>query len=162
MKLVAAAVQMSSGSDKDQNVALAERLIREAAAREAALVVLPEVFNWRGGRAEQEAAAEELGGSTLGAMAWLARELRLFIVAGSITERIPGQSKAYNTSVLLDRDGGVAGVYRKIHLFDIELTGRVSARESDVKVGGSEVVCVPTPVANIGLSVCYDLRFPEL
>src|ERR1700729_1843649 len=118
MKVLAAAVQMSSGPDKARNLALAARLIRQAAAREAAIVVLPEVFNWRGRRAEQEAAAEDLDGSTLSAMARLARELRLFLVAGSITERIPGQAKAYNTSVLLGPDGAIAGVYRKIHLFD--------------------------------------------
>src|SRR5580700_9686562 len=101
MNVLAAAVQMRSGPDKERNLALAERLIREAAAREAAIVVLPEVFNWRGRRVEQAAAAEDLGGDTLSAMARLARELRLFLEAGSITERIPGQTKAYNTSVLL-------------------------------------------------------------
>ncbi|HEV3109735.1 MAG TPA: carbon-nitrogen hydrolase family protein [Candidatus Binataceae bacterium] len=162
MNVLAAAVQMRSGPDKERNLALAERLIREAAAREAAIVVLPEVFNWRGRRVEQAAAAEDLGGDTLSAMARLARELRLFLVAGSITERIPGQTKAYNTSVLLGPDGGVMGVYRKIHLFDVELTGKVSARESDAKVAGGEVICVPAEAATIGLSVCYDLRFPEL
>jgi predicted amidohydrolase len=162
MNLLAAAIQMSSGPDKEGNLALAERLIREAAARQATVVVLPEVFNWRGRRSEQEAAAEDLDGFTLGAMGRLARELRLFLVAGSITERIPGQSKAYNTSVLLGPDGAILGAYRKIHLFDVELTGRVSTRESDVKVSGGEVVCVPTMAANFGLSVCYDLRFPEL
>ncbi len=162
MKVLAAAVQMSSGPDKERNLALAERLIRQAAARGATIVVLPEVFNWRGRRTEQEAAAEDLNGVTLRAMARLARELGLFLVAGSITERIAGQTKAYNTSVLLDPDGAILGIYRKIHLFDIELSGRVSARESDAKMAGSEVTCVAAPPASFGLSVCYDLRFPEL
>jgi deaminated glutathione amidase len=162
MPLRAAAVQMSSGPDKDRNLAIAERLIREAAAREADLAVLPEVFNWRGRRAEQAEAAEDLEGPSLRRMAQLARELRLLLVAGSITERIPGEAKAYNTSVVLGPDGAMLGVYRKIHLFDVELKGRVSARESDAKMAGSEVVCVPTPSATFGLSVCYDLRFPEL
>jgi predicted amidohydrolase len=162
MNAVAAAVQMSSGPDKERNLATAERLIRLAAARQARIVVLPEVFNWRGRRADQAAAAEDLDGITLGAMARLARELRLFLVAGSITEHIQGQPRAYNTSVLLGPEGKTLGVYRKIHLFDVELTGRVSTRESEVKVPGSEVVCVPTRTASFGLSVCYDLRFPEL
>jgi len=162
MKVLAAAVQMSSGPDKERNVALAERLVRDAAARRASIVVLPEVFNWRGRRADQAAAAEDLDGTTLSAMARLARELRIFLVAGSITERIPGQTKAYNTSVLLSPQGELLGAYRKIHLFDIELTGRVSTRESDAKVAGTEVLCVPTQAAIFGLSVCYDLRFPEL
>ncbi|HKD68126.1 MAG TPA: carbon-nitrogen hydrolase family protein [Candidatus Binataceae bacterium] len=162
MNLVAAAVQMSSGPDKERNLALAERLIREAAARRATVVVLPEVFNWRGRRNEQQAAAEDLDGITISAMARLARELRIFLVAGSITERIPGQTKAYNTSVLIGPDAFVMAVYRKIHLFDVEITGRVQTRESDAKVSGTEVVCVPTSAAIFGLSVCYDLRFPEL
>src|SRR5690349_9697723 len=137
MNVIAAAVQMSSGPDKERNLACAERLVREAAAREATIVVLPEVFNWRGRRAEQEAAAEDLSGNTLTAMARLAREMRLLLIAGSITERIPGQSKAYNTSVLLGPDGDILGVYRKIHLFDVEIGGKVSARESDAKAPGA-------------------------
>jgi deaminated glutathione amidase len=162
MKLVTAAVQMSAGPDKERNLALAERLIREAAAREATVVVLPEVFNWRGRRTGQEAAAEDINGPTLAAMAQLACELRLYLVAGSITERIPGQAKAYNTSVLIGPDGAVLAVYRKIHLFDVEISGRVSARESDAKMAGGEIVSAATDAATFGLSVCYDLRFPEL
>jgi predicted amidohydrolase len=162
MTLLAAAVQMASGSDKERNLACAEHLVRQAAERGATVVVLPEVFNWRGRKAEQERAAEDLGGRTLQRMAQLARELELFVVAGSITERIPGEAKAYNTSVLLGPDGAMLGCYRKIHLFDIEIPGKVSARESDVKVAGGEVTCVPTAAGTIGLSVCYDLRFPEL
>lgn len=160
--MLAAAVQMSSGPDKERNLDQAERLIREGATRGADLVVLPEVFNWRGRKPEQAHAAEDLGGPSLSRMALLARELRLYLVAGSITERIPGDTKAYNTSVLLGPDGAMLGFYRKIHLFDVELTGRVVTRESDTKVAGREVTCVQTPVATFGLSVCYDLRFPEL
>jgi predicted amidohydrolase len=162
MTIVAAALQMASGPDKERNLECAEQLIRQAAERGAALAVLPEVFNWRGRKAEQERAAEDLDGPTLTRIGRLARELKLFVVAGSITERIPGDAKAYNTSVLLGPDGAALARYRKIHLFDIEIPGKVSARESDVKVAGGEVACVPTAVGTIGLSVCYDLRFPEL
>lgn len=162
MTIVAAAVQMTSGSDKERNLECAEHLVRQAAERGATLVVLPEVFNWRGRKAAQAQAAEDLGGLTLSRMAQLARELELFLVAGSITERIAGDAKAYNTSVLLGPDGAMLGCYRKIHLFDVEIPGKVSARESDVKVAGSEITCVPTAVGTVGLSVCYDLRFPEL
>src|SRR5579859_7121865 len=101
MTLLAAAVQMTSGSDKERNLECAEHLVRQAAERGATLVVLPEVFNWRGRKAAQIQAAEDLAGTTLSRMAQLARELELFLVAGSITERIPGDAKAYNTSVLL-------------------------------------------------------------
>lgn len=162
MKLIAAAVQMSSGPDKGRNLETAQRLIGAAAGQGAGLIVLPEVFNWRGRRSEQAAAAEDLDGPTLSAIARLARELGVFLVAGSITERVPGQSKAYNTSVLLGPQGDVLGAYRKIHLFDIELTGKVSTRESDAKLAGSDAVCVTAGPAIFGLSVCYDLRFPEL
>lgn len=160
--MLAAAVQMSSGPDKQRNLDQAERLIREAAARGAEIVVLPEVFNWRGRKPEQAEAAEDISGPSLSLMAGLASELRLYLVAGSITEQIAGDTKAYNTSVLFGPDGAMFGLYRKIHLFDVELTGKVVTRESDTKVPGSEITSIKTPVATFGLSVCYDLRFPEL
>jgi deaminated glutathione amidase len=162
MTYLAAAVQMNAGADKAANLERAERLIRVGAARGANLVALPEVFNWRGKRAEQAAAAETLDGETLTLMSRLARELRIHLVAGSITERIDDSERCYNTSVLLGPDGGRIAVYRKIHLFDVDLPGRVTVRESDTKLAGTELVCVETSLGAIGLSICYDLRFPEL
>jgi deaminated glutathione amidase len=162
MTYLAAAIQMAAGSDKAANLERAERLIRLAAARGANLVGLPETFNWRGKRSEEAAAAEPLEGESLAAISRLARELSLHIVAGSITEHAPGESKRYNTSVLIGPDGTRLAVYRKIHLFDIDLPGRVTVKESDVKLAGGEVVSARTPRGTIGLSVCYDLRFPEL
>ena len=162
MTYLAAAIQMTAGNDKAANLERAERLVRVGAARGANLVALPEVFNWRGKRAEQAAAAETLDGESLGMMARLARELRIHIVAGSITERAEDTSRSYNTSVLIGPDGGRLAVYRKIHLFDVDLPGRVTVRESDSKIAGADVVCAETPVGAIGLSICYDLRFPEL
>lgn len=162
MTHLAAAIQMSSGPDKAANLEKAEQLIRLAAARGARLVALPEVFNWRGRRAEEAAAAEPLNGVTLTLMAALARELEIHLVAGSITEAVPGQEKRYNTSVLIDPNGRQLAAYRKIHLFDVDLPGRVTIKESDAKIAGAEVVSAPTPLGKIGLSVCYDLRFPEL
>ena len=162
MTYLAAAIQMTAGNDKRANLERAERLVRVGAARGANLVALPEVFNWRGKRAEQAAAAETLDGESLSLMSRLARELRIHIVAGSITERGEDSSRSYNTSVLLGPDGGRLAVYRKIHLFDVDLPGRVTVRESDSKIAGADVVCAETPVGAIGLSICYDLRFPEL
>jgi predicted amidohydrolase len=162
MTYLAAAIQMTAGSDKLANLERAERLVRVGAARGANLVALPEVFNWRGKRLEQAAAAETLDGESLSLMSRLARELRIHIVAGSITERADDSSRSYNTSVLLGPDGGRIAVYRKIHLFDVDLPGRVTVRESDSKLGGADVVCAETPLGAIGLSICYDLRFPEL
>jgi len=162
MTHLVAAIQMTSGSDKAANLEKAEHLIRLAAARGARLVGLPEVFNWRGKRVEEAAAAESLEGATLTLMAGLARELEIHLVAGSITEDAPGQPKRYNTSVLFGPDGRRLAVYRKIHLFDVDLPGRVTIKESDAKLAGTEVASAPTAFATIGLSVCYDLRFPEL
>jgi predicted amidohydrolase len=162
MTYLAAAIQMTAGNDKRANLERAERLVRVGAARGANLVALPEVFNWRGKRAEQAAAAETLDGESLSLMSRLARELRIHIVAGSITERGEDNSRSYNTSVLLGPDGARIAVYRKIHLFDVDLPARVTVRESDSKIAGADVVCAETPVGAIGLSICYDLRFPEL
>ncbi len=159
---LAAAIQMAAGPDKRANLERAERLIRLASARGADLAALPEVFNWRGKRAEEPAAAEDLDGVSLTLMARLARELRIHLIAGSIAEQAPGQIKTWNTSVLFGRDGSRLAVYRKIHLFDVDLPGRVTIRESDAKLSGSEVVSVDTQLGRIGMSICYDIRFPEL
>jgi len=162
MTYLAAAIQMAASSDKAANLERAERLVRLAAARGANFVALPEMFNWRGKRSEEIANAEHLEGDTLARMARLARELGVHLVAGSITERAPGQAKNYNTSVLLGPGGERIAIYRKIHLFDVDLPGRVTVRESEVKLSGAEVVSAPTPIGAVGLTICYDIRFPEL
>src|SRR5579871_2598119 len=105
MSHLAAAIQMSADSDKATNLERAERLIRVAAARGATLIALPETFNWRGKRGAEASAAETIEGESVTLMARLARELKIHIVAGSITERIPGHEKTYNTSVMLGPDG---------------------------------------------------------
>ena len=153
MTYLVAAIQMSTGSDKAANLAKAEHLIRLAAARGARLIALPEVFNWRGKRPEEPAAAEALEGPTLTLMGALARDLEIHLLAGSITEHAPGETRRYNTSVLLGPDGAQLGVYRKIHLFDVDLPGRVTIKESDAKIPGAEVVTVATTLGAIGMSV---------
>jgi deaminated glutathione amidase len=162
MSYLAAAIQMSAGSDKPANLECAERLIRAAAAHGATLIALPETFNWRGKRGAEASAAESLAGESVSLMANLAAELKVHIVAGSITEHIDGQEKTWNTSVMLGPDGARMGVYRKIHLFDIDLPGRVTVKESASRLAGTEVVCVATSLGAVGMSICYDLRFPEL
>jgi predicted amidohydrolase len=162
MTYLAAAIQMSAGPDKAANLDCAERLVRLAAARGANLVALPEVFNWRGKRPEERAASETLEGESIARMSALARELGIHLVAGSVTELADGQPRNYNTSVLLGPDGSRLAVYRKIHLFDVDLPGRVTIRESDAKIPGAEVVCAATAIGKVGLTVCYDIRFPEL
>jgi predicted amidohydrolase len=161
-RYAAAAVQMSTGTDGAANLGRASALVREAAARGARLIVLPEVFSWRGPRADEPARAEPVPGPTTAALAALARELGVHLCAGSILESIPGERRAYNTSCLLGPRGELLASYRKIHLFDVDLPGRVSVRESETRQPGGEVVVVPTELGRIGLSICYDLRFPEL
>jgi len=162
MTYLVAAVQMSSAADKAANLAKAEHLVRLAATRGARLVALPEVFNWRGKRSDEAAAAESLEGETLSLMSRLARELDVHLLAGSITEHVPGEKRRYNTSVLFGPNGAQLAAYRKIHLFDIDLPGRVTIKESDAKMPGAEVITAATALGTIGLSICYDLRFPEL
>ena len=159
---LAACVQMRCGVDKQRNLARAAELIATAAQRGARLVVLPEMFFWRGPPDEQPAAAEPLDGPTLTAMSRLAREHRLVLVAGSILERSTDAGLPFNTSAVFDEDGTLRAAYRKIHLFDVEIPGAVSVRESERIGAGSHPVCVDTSLGRIGLSICYDLRFPEL
>ena len=158
---MAAAVQMSSGSDRAANLARAAALVRTAAARGARLVVLPEVFCWRGRRAEEGAHAESIPGPTTETMANVARECTIYLCMGSMLEE-SSEGRSYNTSCLFDPSGRLIGRYRKIHLFDVQLPGRVSVCESESRAPGAEVVTVPTELGTLGLSICYDLRFPEL
>lgn len=162
MNYLAAAIQMRSGSDKAANLATAERLVRLAATRGAQLAALPEAFNWRGSHPEEGSNAERLDGETLARMARLARELGIHLLAGSITERSEDDSRNYNTSVMLGPDGQRLAVYRKIHLFDVDLAGGPTVRESERKLAGTEIAVARTALGLVGLSICYDLRFPEL
>jgi predicted amidohydrolase len=158
----AALVQMAAGPDKEANLERADRLVRAAAAGGAALVVLPEVFSWRGPRQDEAAAAEPVPGPTTELCSRLARELELYLVGGSILEQGGAQGKAYNTSCLFAPDGRLVACYRKIHLFDVDLPGAVQVRESDTRAHGATPVAVDTALGTFGLSICYDLRFPEL
>jgi predicted amidohydrolase len=153
---------MTSGPRRADNLQTAERWIRKAAAEGAKLVALPENFSWMGPQAEREKAAENLDGPTLERMAALAKELRVAVLAGSFLERGAPGGRFYNTSVLLDENGQHAGVYRKIHLFDVEIGDGASYRESAAVAPGTEVVVARVFGVTVGLSICYDLRFPEL
>ncbi|MDQ3644471.1 MAG: carbon-nitrogen hydrolase family protein [Actinomycetota bacterium] len=157
----AAAVQLNSNEDTDRNLATAERLTRGAAADGAELVVLPEKFNVLGTHGHYEAGAESLEGRTVGWARELARELGIDLVAGSIVERRDGHDKLANTSVHVGPDGALRGVYRKIHMFDVTVEGK-EYRESTSQAAGDEIVTSEAENARLGLTVCYDLRFPEL
>jgi predicted amidohydrolase len=158
--LRAAVVQLNSISDKGRNLETAERLVRAAAADGANLVALPEKWNLLAGGEELVAGAEPLDGPSLNAARGWARELGIDLLAGSVSEQGPA-GKAFNTSVLIGRDGEDLAVYRKIHMFDVD-AGGVSYRESEHEEPGEEIVTAEVGGAVLGLSVCYDLRFPEL
>ncbi len=157
----AAVVQLNSTGDKARNLASAERLVRAAAADGAELVALPEKWNLLAAGEEMAAGAEPLDGQSLAAARSWAHELGIHLLAGSIAERGEGGAKAFNTSVLIGPDGGDLAVYRKIHMFDVE-AGGVVYRESEHEQPGEEIVSAPVDGVELGLTVCYDLRFPEL
>jgi predicted amidohydrolase len=159
-RLRVACVQMSSRADKAANLERADALVARAAATGADVVVLPEKWNLIGNAEALHAGAEPLEGESVGAMSAWAKRHGITLVGGSITERREGREKLSNTCVVLDPEGEIAAVYRKIHLFDVEVGGLVY-RESDAEEPGDEpVVCAAD--WPIGLSVCYDVRFPEL
>ena len=158
----AAAVQLTSTADRERNLATADRLTRAAAAAGAELVVLPEKWAVLGTPEETAAGAEPFDGPALTWARATARELGIDLVAGSIAERVPGREKGSNTSVHLGPDGEVRAVYRKLHMFDVEVAGR-TYRESANEEPGDEIVLSETAGGvELGLTVCYDLRFPEL
>lgn len=160
-----AAIQMTSGRDVERNLAEAGRLIGEAADDGAALIVLPENFSFLGAQdAERIAAAEKAGDGP--AQRFLADEARrhgVWIVGGTVPIR-DRNDRAASRSHLMAPDGSVAASYDKIHLFDVEIPGQAaeSYRESATAVPGENVVTAETPIGRIGLTVCYDLRFPAL
>ena len=157
-----ACVQMCAGPVKADNLATAERLVAEAAQAGAELVVLPEKWNAWGGADVLRANAERLeGGESVAALAGWARRHGITIVGGSITEEREGRERLSNTSPVLDADGELVAVYRKIHMFDVDVGG-VAYRESEAEEPGEETVVCAAGGWRVGLSVCYDLRFPEL
>jgi deaminated glutathione amidase len=157
-----AAVQLNSTADTTVNLAAADRLTRAAAADGARLIVLPEKWTAMGSDSEQRAGAEPLDGPVMGWARAIARELEVDLLAGSILELVSGQEKLANTSVHVDPQGEIRAVYRKMHMFDVEVDGR-SYRESELEEPGDEIVLSQTADGvELGLSICYDLRFPEL
>jgi predicted amidohydrolase len=160
--VLAAAVQMTSTADVERNLDAAERLVAAAAERGARLVGLPENFAFLRSEGTPVPEPQALDGPWVRRMADQARRHRLTLLLGSLPERIEGDARVYNTSVLLGPDGAVLAVYRKIHLFDIDVPGLEHLKESRAVRRGEDVVVADSPAGRIGLSICYDVRFPEL
>lgn len=157
-----AVIQINSKQDKQRNLQVIESYIREAADKGAELIALPENCNFLGTSEDNIQLAEVIpGGETSTLFSNLAKELGVYIHAGSIAERFSDE-KSYNTSFVVNPEGEIISTYRKIHLFDIGIEGQSTYKESDSIEAGNEGVLVDLPIGKAGISICYDLRFPEL
>jgi predicted amidohydrolase len=160
---IIAAVQINGSSDIERNLSTTERLVREAAGCGATFIATPEATTYLGPHDKKIQLAESLDGPTNRRLGRLAQELNVTLLVGSVAERCD-DSKAYNTSVMFGPDGKIMASYRKMHLFDVDLSdsGGVCFKESDTTARGDQLVVVDTTVGRVGLSICFDLRFPEV
>ncbi len=161
MRVRVALCQVNSTDDVAANEAAVFALLEEAADGGADLAALPEVWPCQGSAAQMRAVAEPVPGQRTDRLCELARRHRMLVHGGSVLEISDGQ-RIFNTSVLIDRDGELIATYRKIHLFDADPPGAVSSRESFLFAAGDQVVSAETEFGRAGLSICYDVRFPEL
>ncbi len=157
-----ALIQMNSDERKERNLERAEELVMEAAGSNPDIVALPECFPFLASEKDTLPTAESIPGPTTNRLSELAKGLGLYILAGSMAERTQDPDRYRNTSALIAPDGSIEACYSKIHLFDIGIPGEVSNRESSCVIPGISPVIARTPLGNLGLSICYDLRFPEL
>jgi deaminated glutathione amidase len=161
-----ALVQLNSGLDIDANLETCRRFAEDAASAGVRWLLYPENAPFLGTDADKLPIAESLDGSMVAAFARIARDHDCFVTLGSFPERSPDPKRTYNTQVLFAPTGDILAVYRKIHLFDVEIEGGVSFCESGSVVPGADVVTAPLAYEDhprtVGLTICYDLRFPEL
>ncbi len=155
-----ALIQMNTGEDLDDNLKRIKAFIADASEQGAQLITLPEVMNRRVADRTIDT-SESLDGPTITFMKQCAAEFSIWIHCGSIREANP-EGLAYNTSVLLNDQGEPVGIYRKLHLYDVDIPGRVVALESSRNKPGNEIVDLQTELGHMGMTICYDLRFPEL
>jgi predicted amidohydrolase len=156
-----ALVQMNSRDDKPENLERAEVLVGQAAAWGSDLVLLPELWTYLGPRKRHAEVAEAIPGETTEFLGRLAARYRFWLVGGSFLEAVDGQERLHNTSVVLNPDGELVARYRKLHLFDVEVDGKVYQESATIQPG-EEVVVASLAGVPVGLTICYDLRFPEL
>lgn len=157
-----AIVQLNSKDDKQENLRKSKVYIEQAARSGAALISLPEYFNFMGPDVDKRENAEQIpNGETVTLLSELAKEYGVYIHVGSILEEYTNE-KSYNTSLVIGPEGKVLEKYRKIHLFDIGIEGQSAYKESDTIQSGGSPVLVELPIGKAGMSICYDLRFPEL
>jgi predicted amidohydrolase len=159
-----AVVQMTSTDDLPGNLAAAREFVAEAAAGGAEWVALPENFAYLRREGNPFPCAQGLDGEIVGSLREMAKRHGIWLLGGSFPEALPGDERVYNTSVMVSPAGEVEATYRKIHLFDVDFSDQGGGRfqESASIAPGGEVVVARTPFGGVGLSICYDLRFPEL
>lgn len=160
--LEVAVCQMNSGADRNANLAQALNLIDNAARAGARLVVLPEVWPYLGPEGASRDHAEPIPGPITDLLSQRARQHGIYLHAGSIYEVQPGEPAMFNTAVVIDPRGEIVGRYSKIHMFDVILEGVARFQESAMVTPGDKIVTVDIDGINVGLAICYDLRFPEL
>lgn len=153
--------QMNVVDDKEKNLENASLMIKEGISKNADFIVLPEMFNCPYSNDKFiEYAEEENNSPTLNEISLLARQNRVYVLAGSIPEK--EGDKLYNTSYLFDKKGDIIAKHRKMHLFDIDVKGKITFKESDVLTAGDDFTIANTEFGKIGIGICYDIRFPEL
>ena len=157
-----AVIQIDSQADKQANLDKVGRFIDEAAARGAQFVSMPENVHFCGHKDGTFASAEPVPGPMSEFFAAKAKQHKIWLHCGSIGEVIPGETKLYNTTLLYNPNGELAGRYEKIHMYDVEIKNGPVTRESDTKKPGNKVVVCDTEFCKVGLSICYDMRFPEM
>ncbi len=163
-RVIAGVVQVTSGADLEHNLARSSALVIDARKMGAELIVLPENFAFLGEHETAKMAVAEKvpgDGRILSTMRQLARDQRVHLVLGGMPEAVSA-THVHNTSVYVDDEGEIRGIYRKIHLFDVAIPDGATYRESASVKPGDEAVVVEAPFGGVGLSICYDLRFPEL
>ncbi|MGN0177372.1 MAG: carbon-nitrogen hydrolase family protein [Methanobrevibacter sp.] len=160
-KIKFALCQMNVVDNKKENLKTAHLMIEESVSENTDFIILPEMFNCPYSNDKFiEYGEEEHNSPTLSEISTLARINKVYILAGSIPEI--DDDKLYNTSYLFDKQGNIIAKHRKMHLFDIDVTGKISFKESDVLTAGNEFTIANTEFGKIGIGICYDIRFPEL
>lgn len=161
-KFIAAAIQVDSKDDKEQNLKNAVEFIEESVARGANLIAMPEQMNYVG--IDNAGNAEDIpNGKTFSIMSEQAKKHKVWLHCGSIYEKNDHDARPYNTTMIINPEGNLVAKYRKLHMFDVDIKDGPSVRESDRVCPGSDIVTVDTEeVGHLGLSVCYDIRFGEL
>ncbi len=161
-KYTLAMIQMDTQNNKGENLVQACAWIDEAAARGAKLICFPEVMNLIGRNVGEGGGKESIPGYTTEILCGKAKEHGVYIHGGSITEVREGEKRSSNTSVFISLEGEILATYSKLHMFDITLADGTPYKESDKVQPGREIVTVETELGTFGMSICYDIRFPEL